>query len=136
MQIVITEDRGAVRHLILNRPERRNAMNAEMILALGEAIEYAANDPEVRVVVLRGEGAMFSSGVDFASFVPLIDDPSQLRGFRRPMIESWNLLEEMTKPTIAQIHGACIGGALELALACDLRTISDSAIVGLPETRV
>ena len=136
MQIVITEDRGPVRHLILNRPEKRNAMNAEMILALGEAIEYAANDTEVRVVVLRGEGAMFSSGVDFASFLPLIEDPSQLRGFRRPMIESWNLLEEMTKPTIAQIHGACIGGALELALACDLRTISDSAIVGLPETRV
>ena len=136
MQIVMTEDRGSVRHLILNRPEKRNAMNAELILALSEAIEYAANDPEVRVVVLRGEGAMFSSGVDFASFLPLVEDPTQLRSFRRPLIESWNLLEEMAKPTIAQIHGACIGGALELALACDLRTISDSAIVGLPETRV
>ncbi len=136
MQIVMTEDRGSVRHLILNRPEKRNAMNAELILALSEAIEYAADDPEVRVVVLRGEGPMFSSGVDFASFLPLVEDPTQLRSFRRPLIESWNLLEEMTKPTIAQIHGACIGGALELALACDLRTISDSAIVGLPETRV
>lgn len=136
MQIVTTEDRGSVRHIVLNRPEKRNAMNAELILALGEAIEYAANDPEVRVVVLRGEGPMFSSGVDFASFLPLVEDPTQLRGFRRPLIEGWNLLEEMTKPTIAQIHGACIGGALELALACDLRTIADSAIVGLPETRV
>ena len=136
MQIVMTEDRGSVRHLILNRPEKRNAMNAELILALSEAIEYAADDPEVRVVVLRGEGPMFSSGVDFASFLPLVEDPTQLRSFRRPLIESWNLLEEMAKPTIAQIHGACIGGALELALACDLRTISDSAIVGLPETRV
>ena len=60
MQIVMTEDRGSVRHLILNRPEKRNAMNAELILALSEAIEYAADDPEVRVVVLRGEGPMFS----------------------------------------------------------------------------
>ncbi|MCX6369940.1 MAG: enoyl-CoA hydratase/isomerase family protein, partial [Solirubrobacterales bacterium] len=95
MQIVITEDRGPVRHLILNRPEKRNAMNAEMILALGEEIEHAANDSEVRVVVMRGEGAMFSSGVDFASFLPLIEDPTQLRGFRQPMLETWNLLEEM-----------------------------------------
>ncbi len=136
MQIVTTEDRGPVRQIVLNRPEKRNAMNAELILALNEAIQYAAGDPDVRVVVLRGEGPMFSSGVDFASFAPLVEDPTRLREFRRPMIESWNLLEEMTKPTIAQIHGACIGGAMELALACDMRTIADDAMIGLPETRV
>ncbi len=136
MQIVTTEDRGPVRHVVLNRPEKRNAMNAELILALNEAIQYAAGDPDVRVVVLRGEGPMFSSGVDFASFAPLVEDPTRLREFRRPMIESWNLLEEMTKPTIAQIHGACIGGAMELALACDMRTIADDAMIGLPETRI
>ncbi len=136
MQIVTTEDRGPVRQIVLNRPEKRNAMNAELILALNEAIQYAAGDPDVRVVVLRGEGPMFSSGVDFASFAPLVEDPTRLREFRRPMIESWNLLEEMTKPTIAQIHGACIGGAMELALACDMRTIADDAMIGLPETRI
>ncbi len=136
MQIVTTEDRGPVRHVVLNRPEKRNAMNAELILALNEAIQYAAGDPDVRVVVLRGEGPMFSSGIDFASFAPLVEDPTRLREFRRPMIESWNLLEEMTKPTIAQIHGACIGGAMELALACDMRTIADDAMIGLPETRI
>ncbi len=136
MQIVTTEDRGPVRHVVLNRPEKRNAMNAELILALNEAIQYAAGDPDVRVVVLRGEGPMFSSGVDFASFAPLVEDPTRLREFRRPMLESWNLLEEMTKPTIAQIHGACIGGAMELALACDMRTIADDAMIGLPETRI
>ncbi len=136
MQIVTTEDRGPVRQIVLNRPEKRNAMNAELILALNEAIQYAAGDPDVRVVVLRGEGPMFSSGIDFASFAPLVEDPTRLREFRRPMIESWNLLEEMTKPTIAQIHGACIGGAMELALACDMRTIADDAMIGLPETRI
>ncbi len=136
MQIVTTEDRGPVRQIVLNRPEKRNAMNAELILALNEAIQYAAGDPDVRVVVLRGEGPMFSSGIDFASFAPLVEDPTRLREFRRPMIESWNLLEEMTKPTIAQIHGACIGGAMELALACDMRTIADDALIGLPETRI
>jgi len=136
MQIVTTEDRGPVRQIVLNRPEKRNAMNAELILALNEAIQYAAGDPDVRVVVLRGEGPMFSSGIDFASFAPLVEDPTRLREFRRPMLESWNLLEEMTKPTIAQIHGACIGGAMELALACDMRTIADDAMIGLPETRI
>ncbi|MFM9139996.1 MAG: enoyl-CoA hydratase/isomerase family protein, partial [Solirubrobacterales bacterium] len=72
----------------------------------------------------------------FAAFQPLVDDPTTLRPLRRVILEAWNLFEEMPKPTIAQIQGACIGGALELALACDLRTIAADAIVGLPETRV
>ena len=59
-----------------------------------------------------------------------------LRPFRRACLEAWNLAEEMAKPTVCQIHGACIGGALELALACDLRVIAADALVGLPETRI
>ena len=59
-----------------------------------------------------------------------------LRPFRRACLEAWNLAEEMTKPVVCQIHGACIGGAMELALACDLRVIAADALVGLPETRV
>ncbi|MFM8762554.1 MAG: enoyl-CoA hydratase/isomerase family protein, partial [Solirubrobacterales bacterium] len=136
MSLVVTEDRGPVRHIVLNRPEKRNALNDAMILELREAAQYAADDREVRVVVLRGEGPMFSSGMDFAAFQPLVEDPTTLRPMRRVILEAWNLFEEMPKPTIAQIQGACIGGALELALACDLRTIAADAIVGLPETRV
>ncbi|MDX6722458.1 MAG: 2-(1,2-epoxy,2-dihydrophenyl)acetyl-CoA isomerase, partial [Solirubrobacteraceae bacterium] len=59
-----------------------------------------------------------------------------LRELRRPILAAWNLLEEMPKPTIAQIHGACLGGAMELALACDLRTMAADAIIGAPETRI
>ena len=59
-----------------------------------------------------------------------------LRPFRRACLEAWNLAEEMAKPVVCQIHGACIGGAMELALACDLRVIAADALVGLPETRV
>lgn len=136
MPLVVTEDRGPVRHIVLNRPEKRNAFNDTMILELRDAAQYACDDPDVRAVVLRGEGPMFSSGMDFAAFQPLVDDPTTLRPMRRVILEAWNLFEEMPKPTIAQIQGACIGGALELALACDLRTISSDAIVGLPETRV
>jgi enoyl-CoA hydratase/carnithine racemase len=62
--------------------------------------------------------------------------PDDLRAFRRACIDAWNLAETMEKPTICAIHGACIGGALELALACDLRVMAADAIVGMPEVRV
>ena len=136
MSIVVTEDRGAVRHVVLNRPEKRNAFNEELIRALGEALLAAADDNDVRCVVLRGEGPLFSSGMDLGSLADLSDGPQHLREFRRGCITVWNLCEEMTKPTVASIQGACIGGAMELALACDLRVIARDALIGLPETRV
>jgi enoyl-CoA hydratase/carnithine racemase len=136
MPIVETEDRGAVRHVVLNRPEKRNAFNDELILALRDALEAAAGDDAVQCVVLRGAGPMFSSGMDQGSLARLIADPGSLRKFRTPIIDTWNLCEEMPKPTIAQIHGGCIGGAMELALACDLRVMAAEAVIGLVETRV
>ena len=136
MSIVLSEDRGPVRHLILNRPEKRNALNRELIAGLARAFEDAAADDGVACVVVRGAGPMFSAGMDFTALGALAADPAGLAGLRRPILEAWNLLEEMPKPTIAQIHGACLGGAMELALACDLRTIAADAIMGLPETRI
>ncbi|HST54456.1 MAG TPA: enoyl-CoA hydratase/isomerase family protein [Solirubrobacteraceae bacterium] len=136
MSIVITEDRGPVRHIVLNRPEKRNAMNDELIAGIGGALHAAAHDSSVLCVVVRGEGAMFSSGMDFNSLGALSSSPERLREFRAGILAAWNLCEEMTKPTIAQIHGGCIGGAMELALACDLRTMAADAIIGLVETRV
>ncbi len=134
--LVLTEDRGAARHVILNRPEKRNAFNRDLVLAVGDALRAAADDPAVHCVVLRGEGPMFSSGMDLGSLADLAKTPESLRPFRRACLEAWNLPEEMTKPTICQIHGASIGGALELALACDLRVIASDALVGMPETRI
>ena len=136
MTLVRTEDRDAVRHLVLNRPEKRNALNGEVIAELGAAIEAAAADPEVRVVVLRGEGAMFSSGMDLNDLRELSESPENLRAYRRPILSWWNLLEEMPKPTICQIHGAALGGAFELALACDFRTMAEDAVAGIMEVRV
>src|SRR6188472_429834 len=136
MSIVLTEDRGAVRHVVLNRPEKRNALNDDLILAIRAALEAAAADRDVLCVVVRGAGPMFSSGMDFHGLAALAADPWRLREFRRPILETWNLLEEMAKPTICQVHGACIGGAMELALACDLRVMAADALIGIPETRV
>jgi enoyl-CoA hydratase/carnithine racemase len=136
MGLVEIEDRGAVRHVVMTRAEKRNAMNGEMVLALGEAFRDAANDESVRVVVVRGDGPMFSSGMDLGSLADLSSAPSTLRPFRREVLIAWNWLEEMTKPTICQIHGACIGGAMELALAADMRVMAEDAVAGVLEARI
>jgi enoyl-CoA hydratase/carnithine racemase len=136
MSIVLSEDRGPVRHVILNRPEKRNALNRELIAGLARAFEDAADDRDVACVVVRGAGPMFSSGLDFAALGELAADPASIQALRRPIVDAWNLLEQMPKPTIAQVHGACLGGAMELALACDLRTMAADAMIGMPETRI
>src|SRR5918992_1691409 len=136
MPLVEIEDRGAVRHVVMARSEKRNAMNEGLVRGLGEAFREAADDDSVRVVVVRGEGAMFSAGMDLADLRALSEQPEKLRAFRGPILAVWNLLEEMTKPTIAQIHGACIGGAAELALAADFRVMAEDALLAIPEVRV
>jgi enoyl-CoA hydratase/carnithine racemase len=136
MTLVLTEDHGPVRHVVLNRPEKRNAFNGELVQATGEALRAAADDDSVRCVVIRGAGPMFSSGLDLAALAALAEAPQSLRAFRRACLDAWNRAEEMTKPTICQVHGACIGGAMELALACDLRVIAADALIGMPETRI
>jgi enoyl-CoA hydratase/carnithine racemase len=136
MSLVVSEDRGAVRHVVLNRPEKRNALSRAVVEELGVALRAAAGDPAVRCIVLRGEGAMFSSGMDTAELGALAANPDQLHEWRAAIIEIWNLCEDMAKPTIAQIHGACLGGAAELAVACDMRVMAAEAVIGLVETRV
>ena len=113
------------------RDERRADRRARR-----RAARRGTRSGSVLCVVVRGEGAMFSSGMDFSSLGALAGEPQRLREFRTGVLDAWNLCEEMTKPTIAQIHGGCIGGAMELALACDLRTMAADAVIGLVETRV
>ncbi len=136
MPLVEIEDRGAVRHIVLSRAEKRNAFNGELIAAFGRALEEAAGEHSVRCVVVRGDGPMFSSGMDLADLRHLAENPEQLRAFRRPILAWWNLLEEMPKPTVCQIHGACLGGAFELALAADFRVMAEDAVAGIMEVKV
>jgi enoyl-CoA hydratase/carnithine racemase len=135
MSIVVTEDHGPVRHVVLNRPEKRKAMNQELLLALGEALREAAADIGVHCVVLRGEGPVFSAGVDLVELAESSGQPGMLRPFRNVFLECANLCETMAKPVICQIHRTCVGGALEVALGCDLRIASSDAQLGLPEVK-
>ena len=79
MSVVFTEDHGRVRHVVLNRPKKRNAMNQQLLRELGAALGEAASDDDVHCVVLRGEGPVFSAGIDLAEFA----QPFQRPGFAR-----------------------------------------------------
>ncbi len=135
MSLVITEDRDDVRHVVLNRPEKRNAMSQALLTELAEALRAAGDDAAVHCVVLRGEGPVFSAGVDLGELAAFAGDPGVLRPFRNVFLDCANLCEAMPKPVICQIHHTCVGGALEVALGCDLRVASQESRFGLPEVR-
>src|SRR3954463_5821728 len=111
--LVLTEDHGRVRHLILNRAEKRNAFNGELIAALGEAVRDTFTAEQAHVVVLRGAGPMFSSGVDLNELAGQAGGGLEpRRPFRKAWLAVANALEELPKPVVCQIQGGCIGGAL------------------------
>jgi enoyl-CoA hydratase/carnithine racemase len=133
---VRVEDDGPVRHLVLDRPDKRNALDIELYRQLHEAVDEAAADPAVRVVLIRGNGPVFSAGNDLDDLARLAANPTQARPWRPLMLDAFSAIEQMPKPTIAVIHGACMGGACELALACDLRVMATEARIGLIEARL
>jgi enoyl-CoA hydratase/carnithine racemase len=135
VSIVITEDRGHVRHVVLNRPEKRNAMSQQLLRALAHELHTAAEEESIRCVVLRGEGPVFSAGVDLEELAAFAGEPSVLRPFRNVFLACANLCEEMPKPVVCQMHHTCVGGALEVALSADLRVAAAGTQLGLPEVR-
>src|SRR5271165_1550294 len=135
MSMVVTEDRGPVRHVVLARPEKRNAMSQALLRELAAALREAASDAAVNCVVLRGEGPVFSAGVDLDELAASFGQAGPMRPFRQVFLDCANLCEEMAKPVVCQIHRTCVGGALEVALGCDLRIASSDSQLGLPEVR-
>lgn len=127
-----TEDRGAVRIICIDRPDKLNALNRQTLAELHLAFEQAANDEAVRVVVLRGAGEKaFVAGADIGELNGL--SPVQGRDFSRFGQRLMSRIERLGKPVIAMVNGYALGGGLELAMACHLRVASDDAKLGLPE---
>jgi 2-(1,2-epoxy-1,2-dihydrophenyl)acetyl-CoA isomerase len=120
--VEVTQD-GAVRTIVLNRPDKMNAftrgMHAELLAALKDA-----RDPEVRAVVVTGAGRAFCAGQDLTEFSETGDIGDALRGTYHPNILAIRALE---KPVIAAVNGACAGAGLSLACACDIRIAADNA---------
>ena len=131
---VAAETTGAVRILTIDRPEKRNALNAAVRAALLDALRAAAEDPDVRVVVITGAGEQaFIAGADISEFAERTP-VEQREAMRAPTL--FDQIWDFPKPMIAMINGYCLGGGCELALACDLRIGADSAKLGQPEIRL
>jgi 2-(1,2-epoxy-1,2-dihydrophenyl)acetyl-CoA isomerase len=126
--IKVAEDSGIVT-ITLNRPERLNALVGHMRRDLAEALEEAGSDPNVRVVIISGEGRAFCAGGDINFMAELVErndveEFARLLGAARRVIMT---IRHMTKPIISSIEGACAGAGFNLALACDLRIASSTA---------
>jgi 2-(1,2-epoxy-1,2-dihydrophenyl)acetyl-CoA isomerase len=127
-EIVLQNLDSGLLTITMNRPDRRNALNPDMTLGLVAAAKRAAEDSEVRAVLLKGAGGTFCVGGDVKSMaagrVPLSFETKQVN-LRRSM-EVSRILHEMSKPVVAQLDGAAAGAGLSIALSCDLRVASAS----------
>jgi methylglutaconyl-CoA hydratase len=133
--IVVTDDK-AVRTIMLNRPERRNAMTPEMQTELIEAIENASTST-CAVVVFRGVGEAFCSGLDLAALQAIRGKPSiEYQAEAERVARLFRVLYELPKPTIAAVHGAAIAGGTGVATICDFTLAASSAKFGYTEARI
>jgi len=121
-----TDRADGVLTLTLARPERRNAIDAELAAALREELEAAADDASVRAVILTGEGTAFSAGGDLSRF-QRDWDPREFRHDSHRLTSLITLLERLEKPTVAAINGPVTGAGTQLALVCDVRLAAQSA---------
>jgi enoyl-CoA hydratase/carnithine racemase len=128
---VLYETREGVAWITLNRPEVLNALDTALAATLADRVEAAAADPTVGIVVVRGAGRAFCSGIDRTALAA----GTIGEAFFRHWIRALNGLEDMGKITLAVLHGHALGGGLQLALACDLRLATDDAVLALGATR-
>lgn len=137
MSVVNIFDEGSVRVVELNRPEKRNALNDELVAALKNSLRDADADESLRAMVIRGAGKDFCSGADLssiqkiatASFDENIDDA-------RSLAELFQLIRQVRIPVIAAVHGRALAGGCGLATACDLVVATQTARFGYPEVKI
>ena len=131
---LLTENRGAVRILTMNRPEKRNALNTELTSALLDALRAAGADEAVGAIVLTGAGPAFCAGADLAEFKDLRD--ATAGDERAELTMNLHLVfSRISKPIVTAINGAAMGGGAGLAIAGDLAVMAEDAKLGYPEAR-
>ena len=134
--ILVTRD-GAIATVVLNRPERLNALDRAMWAELGAAIQRLSADDTLRCVVVRGAGAKaFAAGADIAEFAGERANAKQAKEYGTIIHETMQAVARCRHPTVALIRGACVGGGLEIAAMCDLRVAGQSSRFGIPVNRL
>ena len=134
--LVYSVDLG-VASLLMNRPDKRNALNAELVKALSDALGRAAADDDVRAVLLRGAGTDFCSGADLAELERIADmGPEASLADASVLGDLFVAMRRHPKPIVAAVHGRALAGGAGLATACDLVVASDDAELGYPEVRL
>jgi len=135
-EVLLTEDRGRVRILTMNRPAKLNALDTALTEALLAGLEQAERDDAVSVVILTGAGRAFCAGADVGEFKDLSPDQAERVARRADLtMRSHLVFSQMRKPVIAAVRGAAMGGGAGLALAADLVVASENAMIGYPEIK-
>ncbi len=135
--LIELEKRGPVAEICLNRPDKLNALNAAMLEELGTALDEAEQDDEVRVIILCGNGRAFSSGFDLNMGRPGAG-VSESDFIRQELKRDFDLIMrfwDCPKPTIAAVHGYCLGSSMEISAVCDITIAADDCRFGAPEVR-
>jgi enoyl-CoA hydratase len=131
--LILVTRAGPVATVVLNRPDKLNALTKAMWHALGEAIEALSADDALRCVILRGAGEKaFSPGNDIAEFATERSSKAQAIDYGRVMHATAGALARCRHPLVAQIHGLCVGGGLEIAALCDIRICGEGSRFGAP----
>jgi len=133
MEKVIYERRGPIAVLTLNRPDKLNAIDAQMVVELGECLDKAEADDLVRAVVLCGAGRAFSAGFDLD-----MGEGSGIEFLRTELRKDFNIIMrfwDFPKPTIAAVHTYCLGSGMEMAVACDITIAAEGCRFGAPEVK-
>src|SRR5262245_50691324 len=134
--VVLTDNHGAVRVISMNRPDKLNALNTELLIGLRDALTAADQDDGVRALVLTGEGRGFSAGADLSEFRGEQTPETLKRNALRSSLMSGLqvMLRKLSKPVVAAVHGAAIGGA-SFAICCDMVVVGTNVKFGYPELK-
>ncbi|MDE2939022.1 MAG: enoyl-CoA hydratase/isomerase family protein [Chloroflexota bacterium] len=133
-ETILYDKQESIAHISLNRPDYRNAYNIQMRDDFSEALTAVRCDDEVKALIISGQGRAFCAGADLNEFGTA---PSQAVARRvRWQRDVWGQLNELTVPTIAAVHGYCIGSGVEIMLLCDIRIAAKDTVFGMPEVHL
>ncbi len=129
-ETIIYEKKGMVVTITLNRPDQLNALSPDVYRELYDAMEIIDADDDVRVLIFKGNGKAFCAGADLKAMQPSLQKASLAVKYLEMCHRTYNRIEALTKPTIAQVHGMCLAGGIELIESCDIIIAADTARIG------